>query len=100
MPQTAEPEASAAPAVNGAQVLSRVSGLNEETVLSIWEDAKANKRKLDNCGFHEFVRSDAGVIRRYVCKNCGGQADAGFVLAYKQGVAHGHRHPNRETALV
>jgi hypothetical protein len=100
MPQTAEPEVSAAPAGSVAQILGKVSGLGEETVREIWDNVQANRRKLDNCGFHEFVRKDNRGTRNYVCKNCGGEVDAGFVIAYKQGVGHGHRYPGRETALI
>lgn len=73
--------------VDGAAVLSRVSGLSRDDVLQIWEEVKANKARLDACPRHRFPGGSVKIGQKVICQACGGGmslTDAGsYVRGYE-----------------
>ena len=83
------------PRYNGAEVLSRISGLSKEEVLASFERAKANAAALAACaGPHVFVllppeNAKQKVFARYRCATCGGEVESRELAWYERGLAHG-----------
>ena len=77
--------------MDGAQVLSDMSGISRAEVLSIWEQVKANRAKLDGCARHRFegVRQ-VKLGSKHVCLVCGGEMGLTSIGDYIKGYeAHG-----------
>jgi predicted SprT family Zn-dependent metalloprotease len=75
------------------EVLSRVSGLPKKEVSKIWEDVKANNKRLRDCkGPHEFVETAGAKFRgKYRCWKCGGEINGVAYSWYMEGLKHGRR---------
>ncbi len=63
---------------DGLGVMSEVTGLPRDEILSIWEEVKANQAKLDSCPWHEFERLITAPPGKeaYGCRHCRGKVDA------------------------
>lgn len=57
--------------IDGAEVLSRVSGLSKDDVKGIWAEVQANSVRLRGCARHRFD-GDWKIGQRKVCLVCGG----------------------------
>lgn len=58
--------------------LSKLSGVPETEITSMWGKVRENQAKLDACSYHEFEVIDENPImlkRRYRCIHCGGEID-------------------------
>lgn len=59
---------------------------------TVIEEIHINNKKLESCNFHEFEldkkKTERIQFRSYVCKNCGGTADAISVKWYLTGMKH------------
>ena len=84
------------PRYNGAEVLSRISGISKEEVLASFERAKANIAILAACaGPHVFEALPPENAKqkvfgvRYRCKTCGGEVESRERAWYERGLAHG-----------
>ena len=76
--------------VDGAALLGRLAGIPREEVLSIWEQVKVNKAKLDNCAQHRFEAKPVKIGERQTCLACGGNMSLSAVGEYIHGYeAHG-----------
>lgn len=53
----------------------------------IWEEIRANSRKLESCKKHSFKKSSDNT--RYYCEHCGGWTNVSGVHWYEQGLKHG-----------
>lgn len=61
-------------------------------IKDIWEEVKANQKKLSDCpGSHEFVEEGKGVRHMYRCSKCGGTIDSVNYFWYLEGLKHGIR---------
>lgn len=80
---------------DGAEALSRVSGVPREGVMEIWEQVKENRRKLDACdGPHEFDEQTGSVLssrKTFVCRKCGGALRASEYNWYQKGLEDGKK---------
>ncbi len=83
--------------MDGADALSKVSGLPRPEVQAIFEKVKANHRLLDACaGPHDFSLVDPAAPpfkREYRCARCGGVVDHTRYAWYAKGLEHGRRQP-------
>lgn len=71
---------------DGAGALGELTGLGRETMVSLWEEVKANHAKLNACPWHEFEPiMQLATKPRYRCLNCGGEVDASAYHWHKQG---------------
>lgn len=80
--------------MDGADALSRVSGVPRDEVFALWEQVKANHKRLDECqGPHVFVSltPEKQIGQRFRCDRCQGEADGVHVHWYRLGLAHGQR---------
>jgi hypothetical protein len=81
--------------IDGAEVLSRVSGLPKAEVDAIWQQVQANKKLLDSCPRHDVKplasSLTGGFFREYRCDYCGGKVSAGDARWYQRGLEHGRR---------
>ena len=76
--------------VNGAEVLSRVSGLSQEEVKRIWSEVRENQKRLDDCiGPHEFSKLDDKIDGEFLCSKCGGKIRGHDFSWYQKGLEHG-----------
>ena len=57
---------------DGAEVLSKISGLGRAEVLSIWEQVKANQARVNSCARHKFSGERVRLGQKMTCENCGG----------------------------
>lgn len=73
---------------NGVAVMSDVSGLPRESILSIWHQVKANAALLDACSLHDFKPAEPGHRSRR-CMHCGGTVGLSEVLWYERGIQAG-----------
>lgn len=72
------------------QKLAQRTGIPKASLLSIWDEVKANHAKLDGCVRHDFGTADDRKLgARYACRACGGWADASAVTWYSRGLEHG-----------
>jgi len=72
--------------------LANVSGLKKKEINQIWEEVKANHKKLRECeGPHEFEKENDGLHFRaqYRCKKCGGTVRGHEYQWYMEGLRHG-----------
>lgn len=74
------------------QVLSNLTGVTKKEVLSIWEQVKANKARLDECNLHNFVQIDNRLGSKWRCDKCQGEVDASAVLWYQKGLNHSNQN--------
>ena len=78
----------------GLAGLSRATGIERETIVSIWEEVRANSARLESCARHAFPDPEPGRLAgRYTCANCQGWADGSAVFWYRRGLAHGAAAP-------
>jgi hypothetical protein len=77
--------------LDGAEVLSRVSGLPRPEVDAIWVKVKANKAVLDACTLHDFEPTSDRFGAKHRCKTCGGEVDVLHSIWYRKGLEHGRR---------
>lgn len=73
-------------------VLENVSGLKREEIAKIWEEVKANQKRLRECeGPHEFEKTNDGLYARadYRCKRCKGRVNGQQYHWYEEGLKHG-----------
>lgn len=70
--------------------ISGFTGLPRQTLLELWEQAKANVALLDACARHDFPEPEVGKPgARLQCRACGGLASAPEVRWYQLGLKHG-----------
>lgn len=88
-----EPPPSAEPRYDGAAMLSRLSGLPKAELLSLWDEVKANRARLESCSGHRFDKQldpDGSRLRvRWECSVCRGTVDGQARAWYELGKAHG-----------
>ena len=73
-------------------VLSKVSGIPENEVSSIYETVKINQQKLADCKRHNFsidVAPHTNINKSWKCTECGGKVNASAKMWYELGVIHG-----------
>ncbi len=76
---------------DGADELSKLSGLSRDDVKSIWEEVKANHAKLSACERHNFTPQLVGLGKRVTCNRCNGSMTLTNVGEYIRGyVASGN----------
>lgn len=76
------------------KALSDVSGLRKKEIKQIWENVKANHKRLDECeGPHEFelVGEDRPLKSKYRCRKCKGELDRINHGWYQRGLEHGKK---------
>ena len=74
-------------------VLSKLSGLSQDSIRDIWRQAQENQRRLDSCPGHEFEPiGDAPLNRRERCRACDGEVDVHAARWYRLGLDHGRRN--------
>lgn len=64
---------------NGVGVMSDLTGLAPGEITSLFEQVKANAKRLDACPRHEFepmAQAASTARKRYRCKHCGGEVDS------------------------
>lgn len=66
---------------------AKAKGMDSKTI-ELFEKINENTQKRESCNLHDFEMIRFG---KYKCKNCGCEEDGRFVLAYKQGLAHGRK---------
>lgn len=77
--------------VNGIEALSKISGLPQSEVKSLWAQVQENHRKLDMCGGpHHFEDITPGVKmnKKYRCTKCDGVIDGMSKAWYDKGFSH------------
>jgi hypothetical protein len=77
---------------DGAGVMSKISGLSNETVRELFEKVKANRKLLDSCERHDFsiiVGGSSKAVSRWQCSRCKGEIDQLHKYWYEKGVEHG-----------
>jgi len=70
--------------------------LNKTEMLALWEEVKANGKRLDECyGPHDFVQMTVEEAQRhsprFKCGKCKGVVDNHAHVWYKLGLKHGGR---------
>jgi hypothetical protein len=84
-------------AQSNLEVLHKLTGLTKEEMESIWQDVKANSKKLEECPCHDFsidLTPDKIIGKKYQCTKCGGTIDDYHKRWYDRGVQHGRRQAN------
>lgn len=78
---------------DGREILSNVSGLPKKEINKIWEEVKANNKRLRNCeGPHQFqLADDKRINSKYRCALCGGTVDTIAFKWYMDGLKHGQK---------
>lgn len=71
--------------IDGAEALSKVSGIPRTEVLSIWEQVKANSAKLRACPRHRFPGGDVKIGQKLTCLACGGEMGIPSIADYVRG---------------
>jgi hypothetical protein len=70
--------------------LSKVSGLSNKNIESIWEDVKENGKKLSECSKpHDFQKEKGKRFNDYICSLCGGKVSASSAKWYNEGLEDG-----------
>lgn len=80
--------------VNGYEVLEKVTGISKEEQVKILEDIKENHRKLDSCGYHQFIipiKGRTSFDTKYKCPYCEGIVSAQEKKWYELGRLHEER---------
>ena len=76
------------------ETLEKVTGIKKPELDKIFQEVKANSAALNSCGFHNFEvhkKYESGFVKKYICSNCGGTADAIAVSWYKKGLEHNQK---------
>lgn len=80
---------------DGADKLSRATGIPKKDLDEIWRDVKDNHRRLAECpGPHDFRPDPTDhrpLLKRHVCSKCGGWTDAIHVHWYNLGLEHARK---------
>lgn len=79
---------------DGTEILGAVSGLGKVEVKKIWEQVKANLKRLDECvGPHDFQRLalETKLMFRFRCTKCGGEIEGDNRSWYERGLKHGRQ---------
>lgn len=76
--------------MNGLDALSAVSGLSKEETGKIFENVKANFKRLDECnGPHDFEKVGEDFRAIYRCRKCNGEISQRDYKWYAKGLEHG-----------
>lgn len=79
------------------KVLGVVSGLSAGTMDSLWQAAKDNHRRLQECKApHDFsidLRPQQTVGKRWKCQKCSGEIDDAHRVWYVRGLEHARSIP-------
>ena len=69
---------------DGAELLSRLSGISRDEVLALWQQVKDNKAKLKSCARHRVDVDPASVNigMRLRCVSCGGEMSLSDIGSY------------------
>lgn len=71
---------------DGAERLADATGLSKTEIVDIWNDVKANRKKLASCRAHRF---EGGPIEKlgakYTCSRCGGEETLTRISDYIEG---------------
>lgn len=62
-----------------------ISGLSRADVVSIWNEAKENVRRLDSCERHKFDAPLVKIGEKLTCQNCGGVLSLSDISQYVRG---------------
>jgi len=74
------------------KALSKISGLSNKKIESIWEDVKENEKKLKECSKpHEFKREENKRFNDFICSLCGGKVGASSAKWYSEGLKDGKK---------
>ena len=83
------------PKDDGQDKLSEATGIPRKELDGIWRDVKDNHKRLADCsGPHEFEPDPTDrrpILKRHVCKKCGGWVDAIHAHWYTHGLEHGRK---------
>ena len=79
---------------DGAAEFSRITGRSREEILSIWEEVKANKARLDACPRHRFTPVPVRLGDRFTCTACGGVVNLADLGNYVKGYRAAGGDPN------
>lgn len=71
--------------VDGAALLARLGNVSREEVLSIWDEVKANRAKLEGCARHRFEAKPVKIGEKQTCMACGGEMTLVAVGDYIRG---------------
>lgn len=75
--------------------MEKITGITREESLKIWEQVKANHKKLAECeGPHDFTieaRKVGTLVREWGCTKCGGTVESTHRAWYLDGLRHGSR---------
>lgn len=75
---------------DSVDTLAQATGIPRAELLQLWEDAKANERRLSGCPRHVFTPvNTATFAQKYVCRVCSGVVDAHAHHWYALGLQHG-----------
>ena len=75
---------------DGAKMLSDMSGIPREEIMSLWDQVKENHRKLRECKRHRFSGGKVSLGQKVICLECGGEMGLVSVGDYIRGYeAHG-----------
>ena len=69
----------------------QVMNMDMKKSMEIWEEVKANHKKLDNCTSHDFtevINKENMARTKYKCTNCGGTVDFIAKHWYEKGREH------------
>ncbi len=78
----------------GLETVSRVTGLSQADIKTLWEQVKANHKLLDECKGHDFSRpfeKRGEMVVKWQCSRCGGTVDGQAKRWYERGLQHGLR---------
>lgn len=70
---------------DGAEDISRMTGLSRDKVISLWEEVKENVRRLDGCERHKFDAPLVKIGEKLTCQNCGGVLSLSDISQYVRG---------------
>ena len=73
---------------DSVDTLSGLTGMTRATLLSIWDQVRANQAKLDACARHDFKPVQPG-NRSRSCLHCGGSLGLAEARWYELGRQHG-----------
>jgi hypothetical protein len=69
-------------------VLSKVSGIPQSEIKTIFAEVQANHKRLESCvGPHDFIKDG----KKFVCLKCNGSIDFVAHSWYQKGLSHGKR---------
>jgi len=76
---------------NGIEFLSKLSGLSEEDVRQIAEDAKANVKTMRECPKPHDFHDSLTTKNQMVCRTCGSWTNSYNARWYMEGLEDGRR---------